>query len=315
MREAKRRADSAQRAIEALAGYHGRAPGRARAAGARPGGGGGAAAAADHHATDGERRADRLTGYAKQTRAEHAEASTKVKWAVRVIVGWGSWRCSFSLSWCSMPARRASAVADPPAARGGDCIRQHHDLLEEKPRFLFIVSAFLALGLFIGFASYYRTKNTPKLAPAAALRVDGTIVFGYFVAETDKDVYIARPETTGVRARILQLPRSEVTDVAVASSRPRRTSRCFDARGIARRLCSEGARGAAAGVGTSAKAKAMGGPRPGTGARPRRDRVALRERLPRSRGRRSGCSGPDGRRFVLTRQHAISRSGVGQWVR
>src|SRR5437763_1274879 len=43
--------------------------------------------AADHHASDCERRADRLASWAKQMRAEHAEASTKVQWVVRVAVG------------------------------------------------------------------------------------------------------------------------------------------------------------------------------------------------------------------------------------
>jgi outer membrane murein-binding lipoprotein Lpp len=251
-RQAQQRADSTQKELEAM--HRTAVPSRdrvdqlthAHTAAVKE------VAAAEHEAADCERRAELLVTSGKKLRAEYAEASTKVQWGVRVVVGTSLFGLQLLALAVLGPGARGFGQWFTLLALSAATALVSITIYSKRSRlFMFIVSAFVALGLFIGFASYYRTKNTPKVAPAAALRSDGTIVFGYFVAETDKDVYIARPSVNGVEARIVQLPRSEVTDVSVGQLIGMDNPLLY-ARGIARQLCSEGARGASA-VGASSK--------------------------------------------------------------
>jgi ABC-type multidrug transport system fused ATPase/permease subunit len=258
-RQANTQADATERTLAALAG--GPAPDeallaqlRSQLAAERA-----ASSTAGANAARATANAEQLTEAAAEMREKQAEASWKVRWTrfgaaavllllfamAALAVGAGGIGVDQWLVLIVLAAGTAFVSVSIYANKGR--------------RFLFIVSSFVAIGLFVGLVSYFKTHNTPKLEPAAALRADGTIVFGYFVAESDNDLYIARRASTGVPARILQLPRSELTDVSVGKLTALSSHPLLHARGIARRLCAEGARGATA-VTTDTKANTVAKP-------------------------------------------------------
>jgi hypothetical protein len=79
----------------------------------------------------------------------------------------------------------------------------------------FGVVTFVAVGLYIGAATYFSTIGNPKVEPAVALRGDHSPVVGVFVADTASNVYIGTFEEDGVEPRLLVVPRSQVTDLAI----------------------------------------------------------------------------------------------------
>ncbi|HSS33672.1 MAG TPA: hypothetical protein VLL27_10360 [Solirubrobacterales bacterium] len=79
----------------------------------------------------------------------------------------------------------------------------------------FGVVTFVAVGVYIGAATYLSTIGNPKVEPAAALRGDLSPVVGVFVADTTSNVYIGTFEEGGVEPRLLVVPRSQVTDLAI----------------------------------------------------------------------------------------------------
>lgn len=82
----------------------------------------------------------------------------------------------------------------------------------------FAVSAFLAIGLYMGFTTYFRTRDTPKAEPAAAL-VDGRRpIAGYFIAQTSDRIYLGLPGNGSIPAHMISLRRSDVVALAIGQS-------------------------------------------------------------------------------------------------
>lgn len=79
----------------------------------------------------------------------------------------------------------------------------------------FALAAFIAVGIFSGFLTYYRTVDDPKVEPTAVLRTKGAPVFGFFVAQTSDRIYVGT-RIAGGAVRLDAIPREEVTDLAVA---------------------------------------------------------------------------------------------------
>jgi hypothetical protein len=99
----------------------------------------------------------------------------------------------------------------------------------------FTLAAFVAVGLFSGFTTYYRTIDSPRVEPAAVLRTGGPPVYGFFVAQTSDRVYLGARIGGGV-LRMEAIPREEVTDMAVASLEPIREANGRGLR-LARQIC------------------------------------------------------------------------------
>lgn len=79
----------------------------------------------------------------------------------------------------------------------------------------FGVVAFIAVGVYIGCATYFSTIGNPKVEPAAALRGDRPPVTGVFIADTADNLYLGTFADGRRRPRLLIVPRSQVTDLAV----------------------------------------------------------------------------------------------------
>jgi hypothetical protein len=93
----------------------------------------------------------------------------------------------------------------------------------------FAVSAFLAIGTYMGFTTYFRTRDDPEAEPAAAL-VDGrTPVVGYFIAQTSDRIYLGIPPGEGMPGRMIELRRNDVVALAIGRSTPIRDDRALDA--------------------------------------------------------------------------------------
>lgn len=83
----------------------------------------------------------------------------------------------------------------------------------------FAVATFVAVGLVTGALTYYRTKDDPKVEPAAVLRSHGSPVYGYYVAQTSDRVYLATTRP-GDSVRLDSIPREEVLDLLVGELQP-----------------------------------------------------------------------------------------------
>jgi len=79
----------------------------------------------------------------------------------------------------------------------------------------FGVVAFITVGVYIGFATYYSTTGNPKVEPAAALRADRPPVIGIYVADTASNLYLGSFPETGKPTRLMVIPRTQVTDLAI----------------------------------------------------------------------------------------------------
>jgi hypothetical protein len=88
----------------------------------------------------------------------------------------------------------------------------------ETDRFIwFTVAAFLSIGIFVGVTDYDRIRNEPKVEPAAVLRTDGTAATGFFIAQTDKRIYLARPSEQRPGPRIIEISRGDVRELAIGT--------------------------------------------------------------------------------------------------
>jgi hypothetical protein len=108
-------------------------------------------------------------------------------------------------------------------------------ILASKDFAWFSLAIVVSVGLLNGFITYSRTKNDPKVEPAAVLRSNGAPVFGYFVAQTSDRIYLATWLPTGP-LRLDAIPREEVTDMAVGNAIRRGPAR-IRARRLARQMC------------------------------------------------------------------------------
>ena len=80
----------------------------------------------------------------------------------------------------------------------------------------FGIAAFFAVGVYAGFATYYRTTDTLKVQPAAALRTGHAPVAGFFIAETSDNYYLGSFRYGEHRPQLRIIPRAQITDVAVS---------------------------------------------------------------------------------------------------
>jgi hypothetical protein len=79
----------------------------------------------------------------------------------------------------------------------------------------FGVTAFLTVGIYIGFATYFSTVGNPKVEPVAALRTDRPPAVGMFVADTSANLYLGTFPRQGVPSRMIVIPRGQVTDLTI----------------------------------------------------------------------------------------------------
>jgi len=104
----------------------------------------------------------------------------------------------------------------------------------------FAVSAFLAIGLYMGFATYFRTRDNPKAEPAAALVDQRIPVAGYFIAQTSDRIYLGIPKEGATPARMVALRRSDVVALAIGQSVPiQRGEAVTAAKALATSLCAD----------------------------------------------------------------------------
>lgn len=75
--------------------------------------------------------------------------------------------------------------------------------------------AFIGVGVFIGAATYFRTKGELKVEAAAVLRDGHPPAFGWFVAETADNLYLGTFAEGSGKKRLLVIPQSQVKDLAV----------------------------------------------------------------------------------------------------
>jgi hypothetical protein len=114
----------------------------------------------------------------------------------------------------------------------------------------FGVVAFVGVGVFIGAAAYFRTKEQLKVEAAAALREGRPPAVGWFVAQTSDNLYLGTFAQGSGKKRLLVIPRSQVNDLAVgpllkpADARPRAIALALD-------LCRQDTTKAAASVRTA----------------------------------------------------------------
>jgi hypothetical protein len=84
----------------------------------------------------------------------------------------------------------------------------------------FACAAFLSVSFFIVALTYVRTTDSLKVPPAAMLRNGQTPMLGWFVAQTSDRVYLADARRGPVSHRIVAVPRSQVTDLAIGALVP-----------------------------------------------------------------------------------------------
>jgi hypothetical protein len=89
----------------------------------------------------------------------------------------------------------------------------------------FGVVAFLTVGIYIGFATFFGTVDNPKVEPAAALRTNRPPVIGIFVADTTSNLYLGTFPGSGKPSRLLVVPREQVTDLVIGPLLDRETAR------------------------------------------------------------------------------------------
>lgn len=77
------------------------------------------------------------------------------------------------------------------------------------------VVAFMAVGLYTGLATYFRTVQNPKVEPAAALLGNRPPAPGVFLAETSSNLYLGTFTEGNVLPRVLVIPVVQVTDLSI----------------------------------------------------------------------------------------------------
>ena len=79
----------------------------------------------------------------------------------------------------------------------------------------FSVAAFLSIGTVFGLARFYETKNNPRVAPAAVLRLDREPTAGFLVADTGDVLLLGQGEGGPAGRELLVMPRDEVEDLVL----------------------------------------------------------------------------------------------------
>jgi hypothetical protein len=86
--------------------------------------------------------------------------------------------------------------------------------MSTRKRIWFGVAAFLTIGIYIGFATYYSTTRNLKVEPAAVLRGERAPLVGSFIADTSESLYLATfPEAS--RPHLIIIPREQVTSLVI----------------------------------------------------------------------------------------------------
>jgi hypothetical protein len=86
--------------------------------------------------------------------------------------------------------------------------------MSTRKRIWFGVAAFLTIGIYIGFATYYSTTRNLKVEPAAALRGERAPVLGSFIADTSESLYLATFPAES-RPHLIVIPREQVTSLVI----------------------------------------------------------------------------------------------------
>jgi flagellar biosynthesis GTPase FlhF len=102
----------------------------------------------------------------------------------------------------------------------------------------FGVVAFVTVGIYIGFATYFSTTDNAKVEPAAALRSGHPPVIGIYIADTASNLYLGSFPEPGKPSRLLVLPRAQITDLSVGPLLDRQVARKRAAE-IAREECEQ----------------------------------------------------------------------------
>jgi hypothetical protein len=79
----------------------------------------------------------------------------------------------------------------------------------------FGVTAFVTVGIYIGFATYYSTTRNPKVEPAAALRGKRAPMVGIFIADTASNLYLGTFPEGPRKPHLIVIPRAQVTSLAI----------------------------------------------------------------------------------------------------
>jgi uncharacterized membrane protein YhiD involved in acid resistance len=96
----------------------------------------------------------------------------------------------------------------------------------ETERFVwFGVVAFITVGIYIGFATYFNTTGNPKVEPAAALRSGHPPVIGIYIADTASNLYLGSFPEQGKPSRLMVLPRAQITDLSIGPLLDRQVAR------------------------------------------------------------------------------------------
>jgi hypothetical protein len=84
----------------------------------------------------------------------------------------------------------------------------------------FGVVAFIAVGFYTGATTYFRTVDSPKVEPVAALRGTRPPLTGVFIADTPDNLYVGTFRRGDQQPVLLVIPRSQITDLAVGPLLP-----------------------------------------------------------------------------------------------
>jgi F0F1-type ATP synthase assembly protein I len=79
----------------------------------------------------------------------------------------------------------------------------------------FGVAAFVMIGVYLGFVTYYATTNNPKAEPAAAIRANHPPVAGMYIAETSSNLYLGTFPEQEQPARLMVIPKEQITDLTI----------------------------------------------------------------------------------------------------
>jgi hypothetical protein len=110
-------------------------------------------------------------------------------------------------------------------------------------RILYLATtAFVLVGIFMGFVAYWRARNDTTVRGAAVIRDNKTAIAGIFVAEGSNRVYLARIgfHTDGTLnddlSRLVGVAKDQITDVAIAGAQPAPQA-LVEAEHLAKELC------------------------------------------------------------------------------
>jgi hypothetical protein len=196
-----------------------------------------AANVADRTARESEKKAKGAGGEAKKTRIELEETikerrlktrrrSTAAIFAVGGLI-------VVDIASVDLKAGRVVVLLLVVGAAGAFSLA----VLQRTGSFAWLaLSAFVSVGVFYGFLNYYKTTQTTKVEPAAAIRKDRGPVHGMFVAQTSDRVYLGTEHAN--RMLLTPIPRDEVVDLVVGERAELKTARWQSAQ-LALDLCAD----------------------------------------------------------------------------